>query len=117
MGSSARMPTAPNDSAHDRSRLPQLDLLAFYRGLRRDFDQHRSGATGAHLPERLGHGPRDLPGTERSLPPLGHGPHHIGLVEDLVNASEIPADLAPGIWPAMTSTGDEQEYAVATPAR
>ena len=82
--------------ARDGRRIPQLDLFPLDGGFRRDLDQDRTRPAGSHLPECLGHGPRDLSGPERPPLPLGDGAHHIGLIEDLVDTPEVLADLAAG---------------------
>ena len=67
-----------------------------WSGLGRDFDQNGTGTSGAHLSECFEHGARDFPRFGRLAPPLGHGAHHAGLVEDFVDGPEVLADCPHG---------------------
>ena len=55
-------------------------------------------------------------GVEGPLGRLGDRPHDLELVVDVVEQAQALADAVPdSIWPARSSTGDEQAYAVARP--
>ena len=102
--------------SRDWSRVPHLDFLTLHHDLGRDVDHNGTRPAGTHLPERFCHGVGDFPWPQHLPPPLGHGAHHPGLVEDLVYGPNVLADLAPWeIWPAIRRTGDERAYAVARP--
>ena len=79
----------------DGGRLPQHDIVPLHDGLRWHFDHDRTGAAGAHLPERLGHGGGNVAWREHLPPPLGHRAHHVELVRDFMHGPKVLADLAP----------------------
>ena len=90
--------------ARDRGRVAQLHFLALDGHFRRHLEVDGPRASQAHLPERLGHRGRDIPGPHGLPPPLGHRGDHLSLVQHFMNRAQVLAHL-----PARDLAGNEKD--------